>query len=870
MIGGWAHLLTGLAVHHPRKVVGVSLGLAAISIAFLLGHLSIRTDLDALLSKDLPSRRTEAALNAAFVSEGDDLTLIVKATTPELADAAADRLSERLARRKDLFLLVQRPLGGSYLEHQALLFLAEKDVRSLTAQLIRAQPLLGPLAADPSLRGLMHALTASLTDAEHDPHRLTDLQPYVTRLDASLAKPKTALSWRAMLSGGEPRVDGTSPQAIIILTPKINYDAIAPAAAVQAEVASAIKEMQFETSGPAAVSVTATGAVAMQADELANLSEATGPIALGAGVLILVILFLGVRSVTMIAAIVATVLTGLFITSAAGLVLYHEFTLISVAFLPLFVGLGVDFAIQYAIRSRAEQSADDSPGSAFLATARTAGPSVVLAAAATGLGFLAFVPTSYKGVSELGGVAALGMAVAALLALLVLPAWLTLFGSAKASSEGDLRVFQAFEDRVQQWKRPILGLALGLGLGGCALLVSLRLDFDPISLRNPMDASVRLYKALTHDPDLTPNRLQILAPSLAEGRTLARHLRTLSSVGEVTTVESFIPEDQTAKLAMIADANVILDPSLSPFDMAGSTTREDTRRAVSEAAARLAEVAARGDPQAPEVKAAQAFALRLKALATAPDAVLDGAEKTLTASLPAALDQVRASLTPQASSITSLPKDLRDQWLTPDGRALVDVAPRGDAADPKVLKSFIDQVTSVAPEASGSPVSLREAARTILGAFLQALTLSTLAIIALLALVLRSARLVALTLGPVALSGILTLASLPAFGEALNLENLIALPLLLGIGVSFNIYTVMAWRDGVADRLRASLGHAILFSALTTGASFAALALSAHPGTASLGRLLLVALGWTLISALVFQPALLASFKAGRKAKPVI
>ena len=493
-----------------------------------------------------------------------------------------------------------------------------------------------------------------------------------------------------------------------------------------------------------------------------------------------------------------------------------------------------------------------------------------MAASATGLGFLAFVPTSYKGVSELGGVAALGMAVAALLALLVLPAWLTLFGSGKASSEGDLRVFQDFEDRVQQWKRPILGLALGLGLGGCALLVSLRLDFDPLSLRNPKDASVRLYKALTHDPDLTPNRLQILAPSLAEARTLVRHLRTLSSVGEVTTVESFIPEDQTAKLAMVADANVILDPSLSPFDMAGPSTPEDTRRAVSEAAARLAEVAARGDPQAPEVKAAQAFALRLKALATAPDAVLDGAEKTLTASLPAALDQVRALLTPQASSITSLPKDLRDQWLTPDGRALVDVAPRGDAADPKVLKSFIDQVTSVAPEASGSPVSLREAARTILGAFLQALALSTLAIIALLALVLRSARLVALTLGPVALSGILTLASLPAFGETLNLENLIALPLLLGIGVSFNIYTVMAWRDGVADRLRASLGHAILFSALTTGASFAALALSAHPGTASLGRLLLVALGWTLISALVFQPALLASFKAGRKAKPVI
>jgi len=120
---------------------------------------------------------------------------------------------------------------------------------------------------------------------------------------------------------------------------------------------------------------------------------------------------------------------------------------------------------------------------------------------------------------------------------------------------------------------------------------------------------------------------------------------------------------------------------------------------------------------------------------------------------------------------------------------------------------------------------------------------------------------VLLTIVPVLLTFIFSLATLALLHQAINLENLIALPLLLGIGVSFNIYSVIAWRDDATLRTRASLSHAILFSALTTGASFTSLALSAHPGTASLGQLLLISLFWTLISALFIQPALLAAAK---------
>ena len=146
----------------------------------------------------------------------------------------------------------------------------------------------------------------------------------------------------------------------------------------------------------------------------------------------------------------------------------------------------------------------------------------------------------------------------------------------------------------------------------------------------------------------------------------------------------------------------------------------------------------------------------------------------------------------------------------------------------------------VVPAVSGPPVSVIEAGSTILGAFVEAGVLSSVAICVLLMFILRRPLDVALTIAPVMATLVFTLATLALLGQPINLENLIALPLLLGIGVSFNIYSVIAWRDGATRRTRASLSHAILFSALTTGASFMALALSAHPGTASLGQLLLI------------------------------
>jgi hypothetical protein len=127
----------------------------------------------------------------------------------------------------------------------------------------------------------------------------------------------------------------------------------------------------------------------------------------------------------------------------------------------------------------------------------------------------------------------------------------------------------------------------------------------------------------------------------------------------------------------------------------------------------------------------------------------------------------------------------------------------------------------------------------------------------LLALTLRRAIDVVLTLIPLLLGGLVTLGICAAVGFALNFENIIALPLLFGIGVAFNIYFVLAWRAGRRQLLQSSLTRAVIFSALTTGTAFGSLWLSRHPGTASMGELLALSLACTLVAALLFLPALL-------------
>jgi predicted RND superfamily exporter protein len=204
-----------------------------------------------------------------------------------------------------------------------------------------------------------------------------------------------------------------------------------------------------------------------------------------------------------------------------------------------------------------------------------------------------------------------------------------------------------------------------------------------------------------------------------------------------------------------------------------------------------------------------------------------------------------------------LPPDLVNSWKAKDGLMRVEALPRGDPNDNDNLRKFANAVLSAEPTAIGGPVSILKSGDTVVNAFIHAGIYALIVISLLLWITLRRVTDVLLTLVPLLVAGAVTLEICVLIKLPLNFANIVALPLLLGIGVAFKIYYVTAWRSGRTNLLQTSLTRAIFFSAMTTATAFGSLWLSSHPGTSSMGKLLALSLLTTLAAVLLFQPALM-------------
>jgi hopanoid biosynthesis associated RND transporter like protein HpnN len=485
--------------------------------------------------------------------------------------------------------------------------------------------------------------------------------------------------------------------------------------------------------------------------------------------------------------------------------------------------------------------------------AETIGPALILAAGATAIGFLSFVPTRYIGIRALGWIAGCGMLIAIVLNFLLLPALLTLLRPRGEPEAIGFRRAAPLDRWLLERRHWVIGVAALLMAGSIALLPRVAFDFDPLNLKNPNSESVSTALDLMKDPTTSPYTAEILAPSLSEAQALAERLGALPEVAQVVTAASFIPEDQNKKLAIIEDMALLLGPTLTGVAPLPAPNDSEVLKAIIACRDALQTRAATDGPQSPAARLARA----LDGAAARGPAIVPALREALLSGLLQRLTSLRQLMQAQPVTLANLPPDLRDSWIASDGRARIEVFPRGNGRDNAVLQRFVAAVHSIAPDATGTPVTIQEAGRLISTAFVQAGIIGVAAITILLAVVLRRLREIVLVILPLLLAAALTLAITVVIGMPLNYANIIALPLLLGIGVAFDIYFVMNWRAGQTYHLQSSTARAVVFSALTTLSAFGSLALSDDPGTAEMGTLLAISLGCTLFCTLLILPALL-------------
>lgn len=834
-------------------VVGVALFATGGAAYYAQEHFAISTDTGQLISAHLPWRQREIQFDAAFPQQSDTMVVVVDGVTPEVASDAARRLTAALAERPEHIQWVRQPDAGPFFERNGLLFLSTEEVTQTTEQLIRSQAFLGTLAADPTLRGLARALSfipEGVKAGRIEPAAFSKpLEQIAGALEALLAGHKAAFSWSELMTGKVP--DTGELRRFVIVKPKLDYGALEPGAAASDDIRAAAQSLALDADH--GVSVRLTGSVPMADEEFATLADGAalnGALTVAA---VILVLWLALRSTRIMLAVILSLFVGLTITAAIGLAMVGTLNLISVAFAVLFVGIGVDFGIQFSVRYRQDRHDLGDLRASLTTAAGGVGMPLALAAAATAVGFYAFLPTDYRGVSELGLIAGTGMLIAFLISITLLPALLMILKPSGEAREVGYRSLEPVDEFLARHRRAVLIVTALLVAAGLPLLQHVRFDFNPLNLRSDRVESVATMLDLMKDPATSPHTVDILAPSLDDANALAKRLDQLPEVARTVTLQSFVPERQDEKLAIIKDAAMLLSPTLNPVETRPNPSDEETVAALNEASDAFVEARGRGEGAILALRMATVLA-RLAAIE--PSRRLAIAAE-LMAGLNIRLDQIRNALQPEPVTLATLPKDLTRDWVTEDGRARVEVAPKGDANHNATLRKFVLAVATIAPEATGDPILIQESADAVVRAFLEAGGFALASITVILFLALRRVTDVLVTLIPLLLAGVVTMELTVLLDLPLNFANIIALPLLLGVGVAFKIYYVLAWRNGVTHLLASSLTRAVMFSALTTAAAFGSLWFSNHPGTSSMGELLSLSLLTTLAAAVLFQPILM-------------
>jgi len=544
--------------------------------------------------------------------------------------------------------------------------------------------------------------------------------------------------------------------------------------------------------------------------------------------------------------------------------------LISVAFAVLFIGLGVDYAVHVILRFWEERHWHHDVAGAAAAAASHAGPALLICTVTTSLSFLAFVPTDFVGMSQLGIIAAGGVVIAFVASLTLVPAVLALLPLPTRSTKLPRQAAITHHPAWYHARLATTVFTMFVAVAAVILLPSVRFDGDPVDLKDPESPPVIAFKQLLKTKPGEAYAANVLARDEAAARALAARLDKLAEVREVRTAQSFLPPRQGEKRQVLAGLEGLVPSVVATLPMPAP----GARRAAFEELKQALQGLEQANGTSPRLKEAahrlRAGLLLFDADNAASDDRLAALEQRLFAGLPQLVHHLNGWVNTPEVTVASLPAEIRDRYVAPDGRWRLEVLPAGAMAYEVQLDRFVAAVTSLAPHATGAPVEIVGAADVVSSAMRTAVTVAFGLLLVVLIALLRRPLDVLLVLTPLVLAALLLLAYTVIFHAPFNFANVIVLPLLLGLGVDANVHYVLRAREeqGSAEVTDTSTPRAVLIAALTTIGSFGTLWLSPHRGMSSMGELLTVAIAITLVCTLVVLPQLIGWTIGRDKGRP--
>lgn len=817
------------------------------AVLYVANNFRINTDVNALFDPNLSWKQDEQRFNELFPQRNDTILAVIDGQTPETVDRFLTVIDSEIRASMKLFQPSSFLSTMNYFKQHALLYENMNELSGFEQNMEKRKALFLALAHQPTLQQLVRTLSYAIQHEPMNEFTTNDVTPIIKAVasttESVLDGENKELSWQSLFNGGQVQ---SSSRAIVSLNPVVQYGALQPGKLPTDFLRKLVTN--YNSIHGDKVSMKLTGSIPISDDEFASLSNDA---VLNHGLMIIVIivlLYLALRSVRMVSAVLLTTVAGLALTTALGILIYGALNPISIAFAALFIGLGIDFCIQFGVRYLKDYSAVRETNRALECCYNYVGFPLFLAASSLCIGFFSFYPTQFRGVSELGMIAGLGMIIAYSLTLTLFPALLSFFHPEPSNSPK----LPHSLDHIDQWlhKRrwKIIAASLIVSLFSLPLLWKLSFDADPMHLRDQTMESTKTFYLLKQSPETDPDVFNVLVNNKDEAERMKAHFSTFPDVAQVMTLSSYLPDEQERKLKKIhgirSELVTLLNlPERTTLNSSNLGSTEDNQHFVQ--LLRTHNLGLEAD-------------IFQRLFKSAPDQQ-HKVESALFTNFPKIIEALKLMLSPSPVTQQSLPKDFLQEWMTTEGHYRVEIHP--STHDDAKLKMLTQRIRSCDPHATGTFISILESSHTVLAAFSTAGAIAFLAIFLLLWAILQSFRDVAMTMIPLFLATLWTLAFMRLLGLSLNFANIIAMPLMLAVGVAFHIYYIVAWRRKQINVLTSSLTYAILFSALTTGSAFGLLVLSSYPSIRSMGQVLLISLMFTMFVAFFIIPAYLGPIR---------
>jgi len=884
----------------PLILVILALVLSALSIVYTRNNLQFLTGRDDLMPKTSQFHRDYREYRQEF-GDQEDIVVVIESDDPGKASRFGKELYERLVKKKDVFREVFYPNGLPFFEKNGLLFLPYDDLAALRDNLLKAKPILTELSTSPSVQTLFTSLTSQMDSymatapgAPGSEEQLASLTFMLEKLGAGFeqfSKPGgAAFSLESFFlgtgsDGEESALVRAARQQIITILPVKDSGSFVPAEKAIAAVRAELKAMAADPS-LAGVKAGLTGVPVLEYEEMATSQRDITLATIISVVLTIILLLFAFRGVGNAFAAMISLLVAIALSFGMATLVVGHLNILSMVFAVMLIGIGIEYGIQIVLRYQEELS----KGHQRFESLRTALLrniwAIVMAAATVAAAFLTFAFTDFKGVAELGIIAAIGIVICVLVTFTVLPAMLLIpikYGkknrkvvvanslSKEPGSTNSSAIRRVIKSVFFGYPRIVLAVSIMLCLLSLYPLSRVVFDYNLMNLQAKGLESVTYAYKLMRSSENSGYFAVAMARSPEEAAARSKALEALPSVDHVVSIASFMPEDQERKLALLADLRAQLaDIKAEPYEedlqvMELPAVFEKFRETVERFVQRLER------EKLPQAEPAAKFLVTL-------DKFFAGLEKekdrnalgmlrdfqgNLLADFPEKIQALKASLNATPVTPADVPDELRKRFVGSTGKYLLQIAPKKEIFDREPLESFLKEVRKVEPNATGEPVMVYESMTIMRDSYRGAFFYAFLAIVLILLITFRSLRYALIGLVPLVVGVLFMVSGMWLFGINFNSANIIVMPLVLGIAVDSGIYIINRYRregESGYEVVTSSTGRGVFYNTLTIMISFGALMVARHQGVFSIGAIMSLGMVACQIAFIITLPAVLALF----------